>query len=150
MEAPPKDESMSSFFLFILMPLLNAQAGSTSGGRNKWTRSPSGGPRVAYPLLEGTIDHRRRYGLVQKVQALTLMAEGFSMAHVEEKTGIPRLTLYRIKKTTRDRGFAPEQDPRVLEAYVVDRERRGRPKTITKAVEQRLLTNVREDRSSRE
>src|SRR5665213_2763341 len=78
------------------------------------------------------------------------MVESFSIAHVEEKIGIPRLTLYRIKKTTRGRGFAPKQDPRVLEAYIVDRERRGRPKTIIEVVEQRLLTNVREDRSSRE
>ena len=55
-----------------------------------------------------------------------------------------------IKKKAQDRGFDPEKDPRILEAYVVDGERSGRPKEIPVEKEEALLTSVGNDRSGRE
>lgn len=129
------------------MPLINATA---SGGRNKWTRAESGEPRAPRPLPQDAVDHGVRYSLVQRIQALTLLAEGFSTAAVFAKTGMPERSAQRLKKKAYERGFRPEEDPRILEAYVEDGKKSGRPKTITEAVEQRLLANVREDRSGRE
>ena len=46
--------------------------------------------------------------------------------------------------------FRPDEDPRILEHYVEDAKRSGRPKTITEAIEQKVLASVREDSSGRE
>jgi hypothetical protein len=103
------------------MPLINAQAGSTSSGRNKRSWSPSGKPRAVGPLSENTVDHAVQYSTAQKIQALTLIAEKFSFPLIEQRTGIPRQTLYRIEKTAEQRGFCPDQDPLILEEYVLRR-----------------------------
>src|ERR1700677_3989725 len=63
---------------------------------------------------------------------------------------IPRRTLFRIKAKAFKRGYRPEEDPRILEAYVEDSKRSGRPKTVTEAVSQSILANVRADRNGRE
>lgn len=78
------------------------------------------------------------------------MTEGCPLKLVTQKTGITERTLYRIKKTAAERGFRPEEDPRILEAYVEDAERCGRPQTITEAIQAKLLAGVREDRNGRE
>lgn len=96
------------------------------------------------------VDHGIRYTTTQKVQALTLLSEGFSVDAVQQRTGIPSRTANRIMATARKRGYCPEEDPRILEEYVKDARRPGRPKTITETVEARLLVNVRVDRASRE
>ena len=121
-----------------------------NAGRVQWKRTADGAPRAPRPLPQDAIDHGVRYSIAAKIQALTLLVEGFSVAIVEKKTGIPPTTLYRIKRTAFARGFEPEKDPRILEMYVEDGKRPGRPKTITEAVEQRLLANVREDKNDRE
>ena len=133
------------------MSLLNAQAASSSNGpRGQWSRSPSGKPRAPRPLPEDVADHGVRYSMAQKIQALTLLAEGFSTAAVQQKTGIPPRTANRIRATAEKRGFRPAEDPRILEVYVEDRKRLGRPMAITEAVEQKLLANIREDNAGRE
>jgi transposase len=129
------------------MPLTQVKV---SGGRNKWTRDKSGEPRAPQPVPQDVVHHGARYSIVQKVQALTLLTEGFTVRDVQAKTGIPERTLYRIKATAKERGFQPEIDPRITEAYVEDGERPGRPREINEAIEQRLLANVRENRSGRE
>jgi Transposase len=78
------------------------------------------------------------------------VSSGFSTKYVEEKIGIPQQTVARIRKTAFQRGFRPDEDPRILEHYVEDAKRSGRPKTITEAIEETVLASVREDRSGRE
>jgi hypothetical protein len=48
------------------------------------------------------------------------------------------------------RGFDPKKDPRILESYVIDGERPGRPKEITAEQEENLLSIVQNDHSGRE
>ena len=102
------------------------------------------------PLPRTTIDHGHRYTVAQRIQCLTLLAEGFSFAAVEEKTGVKERTQRNIRKKARERGFCPEQDPRILESYVVDGDKSGRPKEISVEKEEALLASVRNDRAGRE
>jgi transposase len=132
------------------MPLITVHL-KASGGRAYWVR-PQGheGPRAPRPVPQDTVDHGVRYSIAQKIQALTLISSGFTTKHASKVTGIPEQTIRRVKQTALQRGFEPERDPRILEAYVVDAPRSGRPKTISEAIEQKLLANVRADRNGRE
>lgn len=66
------------------------------------------------------------------MQCLTLLAEGFSGIDIERKTGVKQSAQSHIKKKAFDRGFRPKEDPRILELYVRDGERTGRPRKIDK------------------
>jgi len=101
------------------------------------------------PLPQGIIDHGHRYTLVQRIHCLVLITEGFSVAEIEKKTGVSERSQWAIRKKAYDRGFRPEEDPRILESYVIG-VKSGRPKEISKDTEEALLAAVRNDRSSRE
>jgi len=107
-------------------------------------------PVVPRPLPQSVVDHGYRYSIAQRVQCLTLQAEGFSWKDIEVKTGVKQSAQSTIKKRAFQRGFRPEQDPRILEYYVEDGARSGRPKEIAPEVEQRLLDSNSADRSGRE
>jgi TPP-dependent indolepyruvate ferredoxin oxidoreductase alpha subunit len=79
-----------------------------------------------------------------------LSTEGFSAAVVEQKMGVKERQQRNIRKKAFDRGFRPDQDPRILETYVIDGERSGRPKVILVDKEEALLASVRNNRSDRE
>jgi transposase len=149
MDTPDSDDC-KFFFLNTNMPLVTIHL-KASGGRARWVR-PEGheGPRAPRPVPLETIDHGVRYTVAQKIQALTLLSSGFSSKYASDQTGIPVRTINRINVEARKRGYEPEKDPRILEAYVIDAPRSGRPKTVTEAVEQSLLANVRADRNGRE
>lgn len=70
--------------------------------------------------------------------------------NIEKKTGVKPSAQSHIKKRAYDRGFRPEQDPRILDRYIHDGEHTGRPKKITMATEQQLLESIKLDRSDRE
>jgi hypothetical protein len=55
-----------------------------------------------------------------------------------------------IRKKAYDRGFRPEEDPRILESYVIDGMRSGRPKEILKDKEEAVLAAVRSNHLSKE
>jgi Transposase len=105
---------------------------------------------IPRPRPENVIDHGRRYGIAQKAQALTLLSLNWPAKQVSDTTGIEIRTLYRIKNIAFERGYRPEQDCRILDHYVMEGRSTGRPKEITKEVEERLLDNVKMDRNSRE
>jgi hypothetical protein len=107
-------------------------------------------PAVPRPLPQSVVDRGHRYGIAQRVQCLTLQVEGFSWKDIEAKTGVKQPAQSAIKKRAFQRGFRPEQDPRILEYYVEDGARSGRPKEITSEIEQRLLDSNSADRSDRE
>jgi hypothetical protein len=132
------------------MPLITVYL-KASGGRARWARpQDQKGPRAPRPVPQDTVDHGARYGIAQKIQALTLISSGFTTKHASKVTGIPERTILRVKQTAIQRGFEPERDQRILEAYVTDAPRSGRPKTISGAVKQKLLANVRADRNGGE
>lgn len=125
----------------------HARAGRNSTPRNTPSHRPS--PPVR-PLSQDVPDHGHRYTLAQRVQCLTLQAEGFSRRDIEKKTGIKPSAQTYMRQKAFERGFRPDQDPRILNIYVEDGARSGRPKEITPEIEQAPLESVRADRSGRE
>jgi hypothetical protein len=66
------------------------------------------------------------------------------------KDGCKERQQRNIRKKAFDRGFRPDQDSRILETYVIDGERSGRPKVILLDKEEALLASVQNNRSGRE
>jgi hypothetical protein len=87
---------------------------------------------------------------VQRVHCLVLLIEDYSVADIEKKTGVSERLQRVIRKKAYDRGFRPEEDPRILESYIIDGMKSGRPKEILKDKEEALLTIVRSNRSDKE
>lgn len=94
--------------------------------------------------MEKTTNRRPQLSIIRRTQALALMVEGFSGPHIEKRTGVSPFCAIDLWKKAFERSFRPEGDPRILERYVEDGVRSGRPKTIMPAIEQRLLDNVTE------
>jgi transposase len=132
----------------MVSPAVRAHA--RAGRRNTTSpRTPPPPPPVR-PLPQDAVDRGHRYTIIQRVQCLKLLAEGFSGRDIEKKTGVKSSAQSHIRKRAYDRGFCPEQDPRILDYYVQDGKHTGRPKEITLTTEQRLLESVKLDRSGRE
>lgn len=95
---------------------------------------PSGDPTSSAPAHseppppKEAPDHGHRYSFAQRVQALTLVTEGFSGRDIWKKTGVKPSAVTNIKKRAYDRGYRPEQDSRILDHYVKDGARSGRPR----------------------
>jgi hypothetical protein len=96
------------------------------------------------------VDHGHRYSIAQRVQCLTLLVEGLSGPEIEKRIGVKPSTQSYIKKKALQRGFRPQEDPRILDHHVMDGASTGRPKKIPQAVEQQLIQNVKTDRAGRE
>jgi len=101
----------------------------------------------ARPLPQHVPDNGNRYTLAQRVQVLTLWAEGFPPAYIEKKTDVKERSQRNIRKKAIERGFDPATSPRILDSYVVDGAHTGRPKKVSAKVEEGLLANVRNDNS---
>jgi transposase len=102
------------------------------------------------PPSQATKLPRPHYSPILRAQCLTLLVEGYSHRGIEEKLGIPKSTQTRIKQRAFARGFCPEQDLRILDHYIEDGARSGRPKEISPAKEQHLIDSVKLDRADRE
>jgi Transposase len=111
---------------------------------------PSPPPPPPPPLPEGVIDHGNRYTLIQHVHCLALITKKLWPADIKRKTGVKPRSQRAIKKKAQDRGYNPDEDPRILESYVVDDIRSGRPRAISKGKEEALLSMVRLNRAGRE
>jgi hypothetical protein len=72
------------------------------------------------------------------------------VAEIEKKTGVSERSQRAIRKKAYDRGFRPEEDPRILKSYIIDGVKSGRSKEIFKDKEEALLAAVRSNRSDRE
>lgn len=88
---------------------------------------------------QGHGDRGNRYTIIQRVHCLALQAEGNSWREIERKTGVKQSGQSYIKKRARDRGFRPEEDPRIYERYVEDGPRSGRPKKIDLAATELIV-----------
>jgi hypothetical protein len=105
-------------------------AGATRAPRIASRPSPPRPP--PRPLPEGVINHGNRYTLIQRIHCLILMTEGLWPADIERKTGVKPRSQRAIKKKAQDRGYNPDEDPRILESYVVNNIRSGRLRAISK------------------
>ena len=90
------------------------------------------------------------YSVLQRVQVLTLLVEGFSSSYIHCRTGVPERVQRYTKKKAIERGWNFTGGGLIHEEYVVDGKRTGAPKKITAEMEQALLDNVRKDRNGRE
>jgi hypothetical protein len=72
--------------------------------------------------------HGHRYTKAEKIQALTLWSLGHGQHDIERLLGIKRRSFFHILQTAKKRGYDPKIDFRVLEDYVIDGVRTGRPK----------------------
>jgi hypothetical protein len=124
------------------MASLVTRAHARADHQNTTSRTPP--PR---PLPQDVVDRGHRYTIAQRVQCLTLLAEGFSGREVEKRTDVKPSAQSHIKKRARDHGFHSEEDPCILNYYVENRERSDRPKEITLEIEQRLLDSNKADRA---
>ena len=109
-----------------------------------------GQARIARPLNKDVTDNGRRYALAQKAQVLALYGEKRPKGYIAIKSGVSYNTVKRIIARAKEEGFKPEQDPVVLDRYIMNRPIPGRPKRIDEALEQRLIASVSTDRADRE
>jgi len=63
---------------------------------------------------------------------------------------MPPRTQLNLQRKALERGYDPNIDPKITEHYLEDGRHTGRPKEISLETEQKLLQNVRKDRSGRE
>jgi hypothetical protein len=128
----------------------HARAGrQPAGPRTPPPPPPPCGPPPVQPSAPQDVV-RPKYSIAQRVQCLTLLVEGYSGREIKRRTGIKPSVQTYMKRKAFDRGFCPDQDPRILNCYVEDGAQSDRPKEITLETEQHLLDNVRVDRSGRE
>jgi transposase len=121
--------------------------------RTGQSSSPQNPPRnlpSIRPLLEGVVGHGKPFSIAQRASCLILTVEGFLGRDIERKTGIKPSTQTYIKKKAFKRGFRPDQDPQILDFYVQDGARSGRPKEVTTEIEHAVLESVRANRAGRE
>jgi hypothetical protein len=133
----------------LIMPLSTANAQIARAREAARPRHPHP-PLLQRPLPQGTPDYGRRYSIAQRIQALTLMVEGFPWQHIQHRTGIPQVSQSNLKRKAIQRGFNPAVDPRITEYYVEDGHRSGRPIEVKEEVKQAVINNISADRSGRE
>jgi len=124
---------------------VRASSSSSRGSRPPLALCPAP-PR---PLPEGVSDNGNRYTISQRIQALTLWAEGFSHSYIEAKTSIKERSQKNIHKRAKKRGFNKDTHPRILDSFVLNENHRGRLKIITQEIEENLITAVQTDISNR-
>lgn len=149
----PQDVSQGRFSLLHRSPmavshLLAVQAREREQQRPRLKHSN----RIIRPPTQAAAasDHGTRYLIPQRTQALTLLSLGYTFKQVEFWLQIPDRTLHRIQAKAKERGYNPQEDPRILLHHVEDGKGAGRPKEINKETERHLLDLVVADRSGRE
>ncbi|KIW18980.1 hypothetical protein PV08_03269 [Exophiala spinifera] len=75
---------------------------------------------------------------------------GYQYEAIVRSTGIPRRSVVNIIKKARERGFNPQQDPRVLDHFIIDGYKPGRPKGTKETAEREGPADIPQDRASRE
>jgi transposase len=100
----------------------------------------------------------QRHTVAERIQALTLLycTDGDpsedKYKKIKKIIGIGERSCRALAKRARERGFDPDsEDLRILEKYVVDGPRSGRPKTATTDEKQKeVIDLVKKDRSTRQ
>ena len=84
------------------------------------------------------------------MQALALAEYGIAQKIITAVTEISKSSIYRLKQQARDRGYNPSQFKKLLNSYVSDAPRFGRPTVISREIEDAILPAIRRDRYGRE
>ncbi|KIW16796.1 hypothetical protein PV08_03986 [Exophiala spinifera] len=107
-----------------------AQKGKSQPPRQK--NSPAVRP---LPREKASNDHGTRYSLAQRAQALTLFSLGYKPCNIASWLKMTERSVYSIIRKAKERGYNPQEDPRILDHYIVNGYKSGRPKAIQKTVE---------------
>jgi transposase len=75
---------------------------------------------------------------------------GYTVDQIQQITKVPPQTTRRFLDKAISRGYRPEQDLQILDSYVEDGARSGRPKEISKETEDAIIQAVTKDRNGRE
>jgi hypothetical protein len=87
------------------------------------------------------------YDLATRAQALTLKAIlHLDNARIEQLTGLKARTVNSIVDKAFDRGFDPHISPIILDKYIIDAPKSGRPSKQTDEAKDATLSKVRSDR----
>ncbi|KAJ6262080.1 hypothetical protein Dda_0017 [Drechslerella dactyloides] len=100
------------------------------------------------PQAEDTTSDRYST-LCQRIQILTLLGAGGKQADVAARFGVSRSAVARLLRKAKDRGYNPQDYTSLTMEHVVDEQRAGRPKKVTQAKEQEVVSIVTKDRSGR-
>ncbi|KAI7978398.1 hypothetical protein EIK77_007679 [Talaromyces pinophilus] len=63
---------------------------------------------------------------------------------------MPQNSVYNIVKRAREHGYDPTVNPRIEHEHVANKERSGRPKVVTEAIEASIIASITKDRAGRE
>ncbi|KIX09038.1 uncharacterized protein Z518_00116 [Rhinocladiella mackenziei CBS 650.93] len=102
------------------------------------------------PQTNASNDRGTRYSIAQRAQVVSLHTIGLKSEDIASLLRIPARTIYKIVKKVKERGFNPQEDPRLLDHYVEDGYKSGRPKEIKETAEIEVLDDIRRGRADRE
>ncbi|OOQ82630.1 hypothetical protein PEBR_40468 [Penicillium brasilianum] len=92
-----------------------------------------------------------KYDIATRTTAIMMSVFGVEPRYISDWTGIPTETVKIIYKRAVERGFDPSKRPfTLIDAYVADASRSGRPRKHTPELETTVLAKVRRDRYGRE
>jgi hypothetical protein len=91
----------------------------------------------------------KRPQIAIRIQALALIEEGVPIRRVMEATGMAKSSIFRLRKTARERGYDPDESRQLKEEYVDDATRSGRPRSMTEEQRQSVVQRVREQREGK-
>jgi hypothetical protein len=92
-----------------------------------------------------------KYDVATRTAAIMMSVFGMEPRYISDWTGIPTETVKTIYNRAIERGFDPSKRPFTLvDAYVADATRSGRPKKQTPALETAVVAKVWRDRYGRE
>jgi hypothetical protein len=80
-----------------------------------------------------------------RVQVLTLWALKIQSPDIGRWLDLPNQTVRNIIKKGKDRGYNPNQSPRVKLEFMDDGKRSGRPKVISEDIKQAVISLVTKD-----
>lgn len=107
------------------------------------------------PLPEGVHDTGRRYSIAEKAQALALYQIGMNSVQIGRTLNLDDSTIRAWIRTAKSRGWEGAEAPlgdrrRILTQFVEAGTSPGRPKEVTKEIEEKVLASVRKDSAGRE
>lgn len=110
------------------------QTQEREGDQPRWKNNPAQRP---LPPEKASCDHGTRYPLATRVQVLTFHTVGFTPKQIFEMIKVPQRQTLRIVQKATERGYRPREDLRILEHYVEDGVKSGRPRASSRDQERR-------------
>lgn len=90
--------------------------------------APAAAPAPAQAQASPPPKRQAHHDLATKVQAYVLLQLNIPRPHITKFTGVSLATLNRIQKRVRERGYNPDVDKKLLDAYFTNESIPGRPK----------------------